>query len=269
MSVFRDELPEKLPASLLRDEDARGRPAGRREPPRLRALRGVGRNPRPRGPAHRRGAGRGCRNGLRQPEIRIHPGCAEGDLHPRTARGGDDDGHDRHLRDAQAVGIPDLLRADVAHVLVHVQPRSLSAGVDRRAGGMDRRRGGRAAARRAAPRPAGRRRHRRRGGRDRFPAQHYDPLPLHLVHGGFGLPGPRGVHHGPRDAPHRSAREIVHPADHGLRLQRARDHGLPDHRKPQQPPDNHTHYAVHVMRRANSDLPPCWRARSSPPTPGR
>ena len=154
------------------------------------------------------------------------------------------------------MGIPDLLRADVAHVLVHVQPRSLSAGVDRRAGGMDRRRGGRAAARGAAPRPAGRRRYRRRGGRDRLPAQHYDPLPLHLVHGGFGLPGPRGVHHGPRDAPHRSAREIVHPADHGLRLQRARDHGLPDHRKPQQPPDNHTHYAVHVMQRANTDLPP-------------
>ena len=47
-------------------------------------------------------------------------------------------------------GIPDLLRADVAHVLVHVQPRSLPAGVDRRAGGMDRRHGGRAAARGSA-----------------------------------------------------------------------------------------------------------------------
>ena len=35
-------------------------------------------------------------NGLRQPEIRIHPGSPEGDFHPRAARGGHDDGRDRH-----------------------------------------------------------------------------------------------------------------------------------------------------------------------------
>ena len=149
MSAFRDELPKNFPPRYYAMKMLEG---DRQAEESLRGCEryGVWAEIRDRGPAHRRGAGRGCRNGLRQPEIRIHPGCAEGDLHPRTARGGDDDGRDRHLRDAQTVGIPDLLRADVAHVLVHVQPRSLSAGVDRRAGGMDRQRRGRPAARRTA-----------------------------------------------------------------------------------------------------------------------
>ena len=248
-----------LPAALLRHEDARERHPGRRAPEGMPPLRRMGGDPRPRGAAHRRGAGRGCRDGLRQPEIRLHPGRPEGDLHPGQARGGDGHGPHRHLRDAQAVGLPDLLRAHVAHVLVHVQPRGLSAGVDRRAGGLDRRCRERAAARRGAARPAFGRRDRRRGVGDRLPAADHDPLPLHLVHGGLGLPRPRSLHHGPRDAPHRPARQVVHPAHHGLRLQRAGHHGLPHHRKPQQPSDYHTHYAVHVMQCTTSDLHPRCR----------
>ena len=108
------------------------------EPPRMQALPRMGREIRDReAKAHHRSAGRGCRNGLRQPEIRIHTGSAQGDLHPGQARGGFDHGADRHLRDAQAVGIPDLLLPDVVHVLVHVQSGRLSAGVDRCAGGLD------------------------------------------------------------------------------------------------------------------------------------
>ena len=46
------------------------------------------------------------------------------------------------------------------------------------------------------------------------------------------------------------------------------DHGLPDDRKSQQSADHHTDHPFYVMQRANSDLPACWRARSSPKTPG-
>ena len=105
----------------------------------------------------------------------------------------------------------------------------------------------------------GRRHHRRRGGGHRLPAQHHDPLPVHLVHGGFGLSGARRVHHGSRDAPHRPARQIVHPADHGLRLQRPGHHGLPDDREPKQQADNHTHNPLHVMQCTNTYLPPARR----------
>ena len=44
----------------------------------------------------------------------------------------------------------------------------------------------------------------------------------------------------------------VHPAHHGLRLQRAGHHGLPDDRKPQQPTDYHSDNSVHVMQRTNT-----------------
>ena len=124
---------------------------------------------------------------------------------------------------------------------------------------MDRQRRGRAPSCRAPARPAGRRHHRRRGGGHRLPAQHHDPLSVHLVHGGFGLSGARRVHHGPRDAPHRPARQIVHPADHGLRLQCPGHHGLPDDREPKQQADNHTHNPLHVMQCPNTDLPPARR----------
>ena len=157
------------------------------------------------------------------------------------------------------MGIPDLLLPDVVHVLVYLQSGRLSAGVDRCAGGLDRRRDRLHDARRTAARPAGGRHRGRRGRRDRLPAQHHDPLPVHLVHGGFGLLGPRGLHHGPRDAPHRPSRQIVHSAHHGLRLQRPGDHGLPDDRESQQSADHHTDYPFYVMQRANSDLPASGR----------
>ena len=46
---------------------------------------------------------------FRQPEIRVHSGGAQGDLHPGETRRGLGHEADRHLRDAQAVGLPDLL----------------------------------------------------------------------------------------------------------------------------------------------------------------
>ena len=52
-----------LPAPLLRHETARGRPTGGGDAARLRPLRRMDRNPRPRDAPHRRGAGRGHRNG--------------------------------------------------------------------------------------------------------------------------------------------------------------------------------------------------------------
>ena len=146
-----ERLPRRtaqgLPAALLRHEDARRRQAGRGTAARQQPLPRVGGDPRPRGQTHRRSPGRGCRDGFRQPEIRVHSGGAQGDLHPGETRRGLGHEADRHLRDAQAVGLPDLFFPDVADVLVHIQPRRLPAGVDRHARGMDRQRRGRAAAR--------------------------------------------------------------------------------------------------------------------------
>ena len=121
---------------------------------------------------------------------------------------------------------------------------------------MDRRGSRRPDARRSAPRHDRRRNHRRRRIGHRLPPQHHDPLPIHRLHGGFRVPRARRLHHGPRHAPNRRTRQVVHPPCHGIRVQRPRHHGLPHHRKQKQPPDYHTYYAVHVMQRPNSDLYP-------------
>lgn len=114
MSDYRGRTAQGLPATLLCHEDARRRQAGRGTTARQQPLSRVGGDPRPRGEAHRRSPGRGCRDGFRQPEIRVHTGGAQGDLHPgETRRGLGHEAH-RHLRDAQAVGLPDLLFPDVA-----------------------------------------------------------------------------------------------------------------------------------------------------------
>ncbi len=127
MSDHRDELPKAFPpryyAMKMLEGDAEAEKSLRecRSYPEWAEMR-------PRGPAHHRSAGRGCRNGLRQPEIRIHPGSPEGDFHPRAARGRSRRRPIDTFVTHKLWGFPDLLRADVVHVLVHVQPRSLSAG---------------------------------------------------------------------------------------------------------------------------------------------
>ena len=71
---------------------------------------------------------------------------------------------------------------------------------------------------RAAEGFAGRRRDRRRGRCNCLPAQHPDPVLLHLLYGRYRLHGACFIHHGPPDAQNRVAREIIHSAYHGFRL---------------------------------------------------
>ena len=73
---------------------------------------------------------------------------------------------------------------------------SLSAGMDRMAGGTDRDRSRALHVARTAERSGNRRHHRRCGRRHRVPSEHPAALSLHLVHGRFGLHGARGLHHG-------------------------------------------------------------------------
>ena len=98
MNAFRGELPKAFPpryyAMKMLEGDRQGAAA------RLQPLARMGRDPRSGSQAHQRSAGRRRRNGGRQPEIRIHTGRAQGDLHSGQARGGFDHGADRHLRDA-------------------------------------------------------------------------------------------------------------------------------------------------------------------------
>ncbi len=222
----RDELPKHFPpryfAMKLLERDKGGRSAAGR----LSPFRRVDRFARPCRAAGRGGVGRRRRNGAGQSEIRFHLGCAQRDLHAGRRQGaGADDAYHRCVRHAQAVGVPDLFLPHVADVLLHVQHRRLSAGVDRDTGGLDRFGVAAGDARRSVQGSADRRRDRRRGKRDRLPAQYHHPLPVHLLHGGFRLSGPRSIHHGSRDAPHRTARQVVHSAGDGFRMQRAGHYG--------------------------------------------
>ena len=100
MNAFRGELPKAFPPRYYAMKMLEG---DRQVEERLRGcepLARMGRDPRSGSQAHQRSAGRRCRNGGRQPEIRIHTGRAQGDLHSGQARGGFDHGADRHLRDA-------------------------------------------------------------------------------------------------------------------------------------------------------------------------
>ena len=85
------------------------------------------------------------------------------------------------------------------------------------------------------------------GGGHCLPAQHPHPVSFHFHSGRFRLHGACGLHHGQTDAPHRPARQIVHTHGHGIRLQRARRHGDPYHRKPAQPADHDARAALHVV----------------------
>ena len=147
----------------------------------------------------------------------------------------------------------------MADVLLHVQPGSLSPGVDRATGRTDRSGRGCLDAGRSVERPARGRRNRRRGKRHRVPAEYHDPIPVHRFHGGFGLPGSRSLHHGPDHAPHRTARQVVHSAHHGFRLQRTGHHGHAHDRKPQQPAHHRTARPLHVVQRPHSYLYPADR----------
>ena len=178
---------------------------------------------------------------------------------------GADDAYHRCVRHAQAVGVPDLFLPHVADVLLHVQHRRLSAGVDRDTGGLDRFGVAAGDARRSVQGSADRRRDRRRGKRDRLPAQYHHPLPVHLLHGGFRLSGPRSIHHGSRDAPHRTARQVVHSAGDGFRMQRAGHYGHAHDRKPFEQAHHGAHHPLHVVQRAVADLHPLRRNLLSRP----
>ena len=99
MNAFRGELPKAFPPRYYAMKMLEG---DRQVEEQLRgcSLARMGRDPRSGSQAHQRSAGRRRRNGGRQPEIRIHTGRAQGDLHSGQARGGFDHGADRHLRDA-------------------------------------------------------------------------------------------------------------------------------------------------------------------------
>ena len=101
MNAFRGELPKAFPPRYYRR--SKMLEGDRQVEEQLRGCSRwpeCGRDPRSGSQAHQRSAGRRCRNGGRQPEIRIHTGRAQGDLHSGQARGGFDHGADRHLRDA-------------------------------------------------------------------------------------------------------------------------------------------------------------------------
>ena len=152
------------------------------------------------------------------------------------------------------MGLPDFLLSDVADVLVHVLFGRLSARVDRHAGGLGRPGRGCAAASRGAARPACGRGHRRRGGGHRISAQYHGALSVHLVHGRFGIHGPRCIHHGPGDAQDRTTWQKFHSAGDGLRLQRTGHHGHTGNRKPLEPTDHNSDQPVYELLGKTADL---------------
>ena len=109
-------------------------------------------------------------------------------------------------------------------------------------------------ARRPAERHDSRRRHSRRRGGDSVPAANPHPVCLHLVHGRLRLHGPRGLHHGQADAQDGSARQIIHTADNGLRVQRSRHYGHPHDREPPQPAHHNPRIAADELQRATAYL---------------
>ena len=104
--------------------------------------------------------------------------------------------------------------------------------------------------------PDRQRNHQRSGGRDRFPAEHPDPVLFYLADGRYRLHGTGGFHHGQTDAQDRTARQIVHSAADGLRLQRSGHHGHAHARKPKRPADDHADHSVHVVQRPAAGLRP-------------
>ena len=81
----------------------------------------------------------------------------------------------------------------------------------------------------------------------RLSAQHLDTLLLHIVYGRLGLYGACGVYHGQGDAPHRPARQVVHPPGHGFRLQCAGHSRIAQHREQVEPHHHRTHQPVYVV----------------------
>ena len=103
--------------------------------------------------------------------------------------------------------------------------------------------------RRPAERPRRGRHHRRCGGSYRLSAQYPYPLSVHIPHGGFRLYGPCGIHYGQDNAQDRPARQVVHSARHGLRMQRTGHYGHAYHREQKQPVDYHSDKPLHVVQR--------------------
>ena len=89
--------------------------------------------------------------------------------------------------------------------------------------------------------------HRRRGQCDRVPAPDSDSLFFHLADGGLWLHGASRFHHGQADAQDGTARQVVHPTHHGLRLQRSGCDGHPHHREPTVEDHHDDDTTVHVV----------------------
>ena len=75
----------------------------------------------------------------------------------------------------------------------------------------------------------------------------------------FGLHGAGRLRHGPADAGRRPARQVVHPADRRIRLQRAGDHGDANPGSPARPDHDGDDGAVHVVRGPPARLRPVCR----------
>ena len=112
---------------------------------------------------------------------------------------------------------------------------------------MDRRPRQHTHAGRTAERPHRGRSDLRRGRCRGVPAQHPHPVLLHLTDGRHRLHGKSGVPHGQDNAQNRSARQVVHSAYYGIRMQCASRYGHKNAREPQRPPAHHAHHTVHVV----------------------
>lgn len=88
------------------------------------------------------------------------------------------------------------------------------------------------------------------GGGDRLPAQHPPAVLRHLGARGHGLHGARGVHHGPRHARDRAARQELHPHADRLRLFGPGAHGDAHARESARPVHDDARRAVHELRGA-------------------
>ena len=101
----------------------------------------------------------------------------------------------------------------------------------------------------------------------RLSAQYPYPLSVHIPHGGFRLYGPCGIHYGQDNAQDRPARQVVHSARHGLRMQRTGHYGHAYHREQKQPVDYHSDKPLHVVQRTAAGL--CAVGRRLLPGPCR
>ena len=196
---------------------------------------------------------RDCHHGR---EIRLHQRRAAGGgiRHRDEGRHIQGDASHRPCHHTPVYRLPHLPLHHLHDVQHHIHCGRISHDDDREACRhivLDPRRGN---ARRGTEGPGNRRHTGRRGVGNHLPSADSHPLRHHLVYGGFGIYGTRGIHHGPPDAQDGAARQVVHSAHHGIWMQRARRHGYTDDRKPAVATHHDAHPAFHVLLGTPADI---------------